>query len=90
LLRTFTESRRADLRRILQRGRDRGELPADRDVELLIDQFYGFFWYRFLLGHGPLDTPTAERITDSLLGWAGAAEGPQESSTAATASISTS
>ncbi|MGV9351666.1 TetR/AcrR family transcriptional regulator [Streptomyces spiralis] len=67
LMRTFTESRRAAVRQILTRGRDRRELPADRDIDLLVDQFYGFFWYRFLLGHAPLDATTAEKITDSLL-----------------------
>ncbi|GHE68626.1 TetR family transcriptional regulator [Streptomyces spiralis] len=67
LMRTFTESRRAAVRQILARGRDRRELPADRDIDLLVDQFYGFFWYRFLLGHAPLDATTAEKITDSLL-----------------------
>lgn len=67
LMRAFTESRRAALREILVRGRERGELPADRDVDLLVDQFYGFFWYRFLLGHAPLDAPAARRIIESLL-----------------------
>ncbi|ANP48671.1 AcrR family transcriptional regulator [Streptomyces griseochromogenes] len=67
LMRTFTESRRAAVREILERGRGRGELPGDRDVDLLVDQFYGFFWYRFLLGHAPLDAATAERLADSLL-----------------------
>ncbi|MFF8592182.1 TetR/AcrR family transcriptional regulator [Streptomyces sp. NPDC015220] len=68
LMATFTETRRAAVRLILERGRDRGELPADRDIDLMIDQFYGFFWYRFLLGHAPLDATTAQDITDSLLG----------------------
>ncbi|MFF7753941.1 TetR/AcrR family transcriptional regulator [Streptomyces sp. NPDC007971] len=67
LLRTFTESRRAAARAVLERGRERGELAGDRDVDLLVDQFYGFFWYRFLLGHAPLDAATAERLADSLL-----------------------
>lgn len=67
MMRDFTESRRAAVREILHRGRERGELPADRDVDLLVDQFYGFFWYRFLLGHAPLDTTAAERLTESLL-----------------------
>lgn len=67
LMRTFTESRRAAVRQVLVRGRDRRELPADRDIDLLVDQFYGLFWYRFLLGHAPLDAVTAEKIADSLL-----------------------
>ncbi|SED30856.1 DNA-binding transcriptional regulator, AcrR family [Streptomyces misionensis] len=70
LLRTFTESRRAAVRAVLERGRERGELPAGQDVDLLVDQFYGLFWYRFLLGHAPLDRPTALRLTDALLGQA--------------------
>ncbi|WP_307787293.1 MULTISPECIES: TetR/AcrR family transcriptional regulator [Streptomyces] len=68
LMRKFTESRRAAVHEILERGRQRGELPADRDPELLVDQFYGLFWYRFLLGHAPLDADTAIRFADSLLG----------------------
>ncbi|MET8722565.1 TetR/AcrR family transcriptional regulator [Streptomyces misionensis] len=70
LLRTFTESRRAAVRAVLERGRERGELPAGQDVDLLVDQFYGLFWYRFLLGHAPLDRPAALRLTDALLGQA--------------------
>lgn len=68
LLRAYTGTRRALLREVLDRGRARGELPADRDLDLLVDQVYGLFWYRFLLGHAPLDAAAAERLTDSLLG----------------------
>ncbi|MEU9481329.1 TetR/AcrR family transcriptional regulator [Streptomyces sp. NPDC048191] len=68
LMREFTQSRRAAVRVVLERGRERGELDAGRDLDLLVDQFYGFFWYRFLLGHAPLDAATAERLTESLLG----------------------
>ncbi|OIJ96786.1 TetR family transcriptional regulator [Streptomyces sp. MUSC 14] len=67
LMRTFTRARRDAVRAVLERGRERGELGADRDVDLLVDQFYGFFWYRFLLGHAPLDADTAVRFADALL-----------------------
>lgn len=67
LLRTFTAQRRASVREVLERGQQRGELPADADLDLMIDQFYGVFWYRFILGHGPLDRETAERLADSIL-----------------------
>lgn len=67
LLRTFTAQRRAAVRTVLERGRERGELRADADLELLVDQFYGVFWYRFVLGHAPLDDRVAERLTDSIL-----------------------
>ncbi|WP_405488009.1 TetR/AcrR family transcriptional regulator [Nocardia sp. NBC_00511] len=67
LLQTFTAQRRASVREVLERGQQRGELPADADLDLMIDQFYGVFWYRFILGHGPLDRETAERLADSIL-----------------------
>ncbi|MGW3545541.1 TetR/AcrR family transcriptional regulator [Nocardia niigatensis] len=67
LLRTFTAQRREAVRAVLERGRQRGELSAGADVDLMIDQFYGVFWYRFILGHAPLDDALAERLTDSIL-----------------------
>ncbi|MER7578987.1 TetR/AcrR family transcriptional regulator [Kitasatospora sp. NPDC097691] len=67
LMQTFTATRRTALRELLSRGRERGELAGDADLELIVDQVYGVFWYRFLLGHGPLDPNTAERLADSLL-----------------------
>jgi AcrR family transcriptional regulator len=67
LMRTYTAARRAAVREVLHRGVERGELPADTDIDLIVDQFYGLFWYRFLLGHAPLDRDTAERLTKSLL-----------------------
>ncbi|WP_035799794.1 TetR/AcrR family transcriptional regulator [Kitasatospora mediocidica] len=68
LLREFTQARRAVLREVLARGQERGDLAADRDLDLMVDQVYGVFWYRFLLGHAPLDGAAADRLTDSLLG----------------------
>jgi AcrR family transcriptional regulator len=67
LLRTYTATRRAAVREVLRRGLDRGDLPVGTDIDLIVDQFYGLFWYRFLLGHGPLDRATAARLTSSLL-----------------------
>ncbi|WP_030057007.1 MULTISPECIES: TetR/AcrR family transcriptional regulator [Streptomyces] len=67
LMRTFTATRRTALRDLLSRGRERGELADDADLDLIVDQVYGVFWYRFLLGHAPLDTATAERLADSLV-----------------------
>lgn len=66
-LREFTGRRRTALRAILERGRDRGELPADAALDLAIDQLYGVLWYRVLLGHGPLGATTAAELADGLL-----------------------
>ncbi|MFJ8826297.1 TetR/AcrR family transcriptional regulator [Streptomyces sp. NPDC102467] len=70
LMREFTESRRTALREVLARGRERGELAADRDLDLMVDQVYGVFWYRFLLGHAPLGEREATELADSLV-WQG-------------------
>ncbi|MDR7170953.1 AcrR family transcriptional regulator [Nocardia kruczakiae] len=67
LLREFTAARRAAVRDILERAITRGELPAETDADLLVDLLYGLFWYRFLLGHAPLDHTTATRLVDTLL-----------------------
>ncbi|MFC9617669.1 TetR/AcrR family transcriptional regulator [Streptomyces sp. NPDC056938] len=67
LMREFTGARRAALREVLERGRERGELPKGRDLDLMVDQVYGVFWYRFLLGHAPLDERTATDLTESLV-----------------------
>lgn len=67
LVRDFTAARRKAVRDILIRGVERGGLPDRTDPDLLVDQFYGLFWYRFLLGHAPLDRAAAEQLTDSLL-----------------------
>lgn len=67
LMQAFTGTRRAALREVLARGRERGELPAGRDLDLMVDQVYGVFWYRFLLGHAPLTEEIADRLTDSLI-----------------------
>ncbi|MFD5464023.1 TetR/AcrR family transcriptional regulator [Kitasatospora sp. NPDC127059] len=67
LMQTFTATRRTALHELLTRGRERGELADHADLDLIVDQVYGVFWYRFLLGHGPLDVSTAERLADTLI-----------------------
>lgn len=66
LLREFAARRRAALREVFVRGRARGELPEDADVELLIDQAFGVLWYRMLVGHGDLDHDAATRLAAGL------------------------
>ncbi|MFE4976770.1 TetR/AcrR family transcriptional regulator [Kitasatospora sp. NPDC056651] len=66
LMRSFTAARRTALRDLLAKGRERGDLAGDADLDLIADQVYGVFWYRFLLGHDALDADTAQRLADSL------------------------
>ncbi|MFJ7246278.1 TetR/AcrR family transcriptional regulator [Kitasatospora sp. NPDC098652] len=67
LMQAFTATRRDALHELLARGRERGELADHADLDLIVDQIYGVFWYRFLLGHGPLDPTVAERLADTLV-----------------------
>lgn len=63
----FTERRRHELRVILERGRQRGQVAATADLDALIDLAYGFLWYRLLVGHAALDARAAEILADALL-----------------------
>ena len=64
--RNLISARRAALKEILARGQSRGELDADRDLELLADLIYGPMWYRLLLQHAPLDATFIEDLLREL------------------------
>ncbi|MFD8703826.1 TetR/AcrR family transcriptional regulator [Kitasatospora sp. NPDC059648] len=80
LMQTFTATRRTALLDLLARGRERGELHGDADLDLIVDQVYGLFWYRFLLGHAPLDAAAAERLAATLTEGNGARGNPADGS----------
>ncbi len=63
----FVATRRQALRELLERGRDRGQLRADCDVELVIDTLYGAAWFRLLNQHAPLDSKFAKDLVDQLM-----------------------
>jgi AcrR family transcriptional regulator len=63
----WVQHRRAPLHAILQRGVARGELPADTDVDLLLDALIGPFVYRRLLTGGPIDDLVVERLLALVL-----------------------
>ncbi len=44
-----------------------GELKRDTDPELLIDALYGPSYYRWLLGHAPLNKEFAEALADKII-----------------------
>ena len=60
--RRFLSIRRDALRVTLQRGIARGELRANLDVELVMDLFFGVFWFRLLGRTAPLDTLFVEDL----------------------------
>jgi AcrR family transcriptional regulator len=67
VLRTYTAARRKAMMTLLERGQQRGELPADAELSTLIDQAFGFVWYRMMVGHAPLSRSAAIRLAHNLL-----------------------
>jgi AcrR family transcriptional regulator len=55
----FLRPRRAEAYSTLHRGIARGELPANLDMDLVLDALYGPIYMRFLVGH---DTLTPELV----------------------------
>ncbi len=51
----------------LQRGIDRGELPADSDKDLILDALYGPIYMRFLIRHDKLHEAFADEICGVVL-----------------------
>jgi AcrR family transcriptional regulator len=65
--REFVRERRQPARQVIGRGVARGELPADVDVEALIDRLAGPVFYRFLVVQQPYDRADVERLVDATL-----------------------
>jgi AcrR family transcriptional regulator len=63
----FLFGRRAQLRTILSRWVDRGEIGPDVDLELLLDVVYGVLWYRLLVGHVALDESAGVELADLVV-----------------------
>ena len=59
--------RRAALHQVLERGRRRGELKPDADLDVVIDLLFGALWYRLLLQHAKLDSRFARQLVGSVL-----------------------
>ena len=74
--RRFIRPRRDALTALLQGAVDRGELPADADLQGATMLVFGGVWYRLLLDE-TLDGAEAERITDLVLN--GLRNGPTRS-----------
>jgi AcrR family transcriptional regulator len=60
-------ARREAMLAALERGRERGEIRADADLELAVDALHGAVFYRLLLSGEPLDAAFAERLSDQVL-----------------------
>jgi AcrR family transcriptional regulator len=65
--RRLVEPRRDQARAIFGRAIERGEIPADTNVEVAIDLLYGPLYHRLLHGHAPLDDQFVDDIVDLTL-----------------------
>jgi len=63
----FLWPRRRQAYQTLRRGIDRGELPLDTDLDLLLDALYGPIYMRFLIRHDKLDEAFADHICGLVL-----------------------
>ena len=63
----FLWPRRKQAYQTLQRGIDRGELPADINLDLVLDSLYGPIYMRFLIRHDKLDESFADEICGLVL-----------------------
>jgi AcrR family transcriptional regulator len=59
--------RLAEVRRLIGRAIERGEVRSDVDVVLIHELLFGPVYYRLLLSGGKLDGRLAERIVDAVL-----------------------
>lgn len=65
--RDVVPARRRSMLEALERGRDRGEIRADADLEAAIDALHGAVFYRLLLSGEPLDEEFADRVAGQVL-----------------------
>jgi len=66
VLAQFTAQRRSALRALFEDDASERRLdPAELDS--IVDQAFGFIWYRLLVGHAPLTQAAASRLADGLI-----------------------
>jgi AcrR family transcriptional regulator len=73
-------ARLAEVRRLVDRGIERGELREEIDYELVHDLLFGPIYYRLLLSGAPLSEDLAQRIVDAVLPSLAAASGTARAS----------
>ena len=65
--RDVVPARRQGMLAALERGRARGEIREDADLELAVDALHGAVFYRLLLSGEPLDDAFADHLADQTL-----------------------
>jgi AcrR family transcriptional regulator len=65
--RDVVPARREAMLAALEKGRERGEIRADADLELAVDELHGAVFYRLLLSGEALDDAFVERLAEQVL-----------------------
>jgi AcrR family transcriptional regulator len=63
----FVQPRRDPARVIFARAIDRGEIPADADIEIALDVLFSPFYHRLLHGHAPVTDRFARVVVDYVV-----------------------
>jgi len=63
----FIRPRRREAYAILHRGIDRGQLPSDLDMDMVLDSLYGPLYFRFLIGHDKLTEDYVDQVCGIVL-----------------------
>lgn len=63
----YLNPRRSEVKEILQRGIELGELRKDLDLDVVVDAIYGPLFHRLLSGHAPLNERFALAIVETVL-----------------------
>lgn len=64
----FLRPRRQEAYKTLRRGIERGELPRDLDLDLVLDILYGAIYMRFLIRHDELSESYIQAVCRRVLG----------------------
>src|SRR5208283_3312594 len=64
----FLRPRRQEAYKTLRRGIDRGELPRNLDLDLVLDILYGAIYMRFLIRHDELSESYVQAVCRRVLG----------------------
>lgn len=63
----FLSPRREEAYATLRRGIERGELPRDANLDLVLDSLYGPIYMRFLIGHRELSRDFSDQLCESVM-----------------------
>jgi len=63
----FLRPRRQEAYKTLRRGIERGELPRNLDLDLVLDTLYGAIYMRFLIRHDELSESYVEQVCHMVL-----------------------